>query len=406
VQATAMANLLAGQEVMPIPLPWQGAAGLLAAIFATCGIVFPRRATLKMLGPILAISAILGVGAYLFTRPDIHWLAPTAPLLAIAIATIGAFSWTYFAEDRQRKFMLKALSKVVSPAVAEQLSHEPHRLELGTIRLQLTLLFTDLADFTAMSEAMDVQKLGELLNRYLGEMSDQVLAHQGTLDKYIGDAIMCFWNAPLPQADHAARACRAALAMVAKEAEIRSELRELGAAKLYTRLGINTTDAAVGFVGSSHLFNYTALGDGVNLASRLEGANKLYGSRILLAQSTADLVRDEFILRKLDLLQVKGKRHPLAVFELLGERTASGGNAGGSIAAADNANLQSLASGYEAALANFQKQNWDLAEKQLLELLARFADDEPSKNLLRRIADLRENPPPVDWDGTYIAKEK
>jgi adenylate cyclase len=395
VQATAMVNLLNGQEVMSVPLPVQDAAGLIAASIAAFGIVFPRRASLKMLGPLLAVAVILVAGVHGFVQPDIRWLSPTAPLLAIAIATVGAFSWTYFAEDRQRKFMLKALSKVVSPAVAEQLSRDPQKLALGTVRLPITLLFTDMAGFTAMSEAMDVQKLGKLLNRYLGEMSDQVLANQGTLDKYIGDGIMCFWNAPLPQVDHAARACRAALGIASRENEIRAELQSLGAPHVYTRIGINTTIAAVGFVGSSSLFNYTALGDGVNLASRLEGANKLYGSKILLAQSTADLVEDQFILRKLDLLAVKGKLQPIWVYQLLSERVAE-----------KNEPIEYLVAAYESALADFQKQNWNLAQKQLLELLSRFADDEPSKALLRRIADLRENPPPADWNGVYTAKEK
>ncbi|MDP9175213.1 MAG: adenylate/guanylate cyclase domain-containing protein [Planctomycetota bacterium] len=396
VQATAAANLLAGQSVEPVSSTLQALSGLIASVIAALGIVFPRRALLKLLGPILAIISVLGFGIYLFIQPEIRWLAPTVPLLAVGIATIGAFSWTYFAEDRQRRFMLKALSKVVSPAVAEQLAREPQRLALGTTRRSITLLFTDLADFTNMSESMDVQALGQLLNRYLGAMSDQVLLHEGTLDKYIGDAIMCFWNAPLPQDDHAAQACRAALAIAAKEDEIRVELQSLGAPKLFTRIGINTTDAAVGFVGSSHLFNYTALGDGVNLASRLEGANKLYGSKILLSNSTADLVRDQFIMRKLDVVKVKGKTQPMAVYELLAENTA----------AADNAVKARLAKGYEAALENYTQQNWNAAEQALLELLAEFKDDGPSMALLRRVVDLRINPPPPEWDGVYTAKEK
>lgn len=395
VQATAIENLLDGQSVQPIAENLQNLAALLAAALTAGAIVFFRPALAKILGPIVAVGAILTVGAHLFTQPDIRWLAPTQPLLACAVATVAAFAWTYFAEDRQRKFMLKALSKVVSPAVAEQLSRDPQRLSLGTVRARVTLMFTDLADFTAMSEKIDVQKLGELLNKYLGEMSDQVLLHQGTLDKYIGDAIMCFWNAPLPQADHAARACRAALAIVAREAEIKEEMRQLGATKIFTRLGINTTDAAVGFTGSSHLFNYTALGDGVNLASRLEGANKLYGSRILLAESTANLVREQFILCKLDVLRVKGKREPMAVYELLGEKGCDGGE-----------KLEMFARRYESALGNYQNRHWNAAEQELLELQDRFAENGPIKALLKRIESLREHPPVDDWDGVYEAKEK
>jgi len=396
IQATAMENLIAGQRVRAVTPLFHMLLTLAATALTTIAVVFPRRVMAKILGPILAVAMVLGFGSWLFMRPEIRWLSSTGPLLAVAVATVAAFGWTYFAEDRQRRFMLKALSKVVSPAVAQQLAREPQRLALGTIRTRITLLFTDLANFTDMSEAMDVEKLGQLLNRYLGEMSDQVLLHQGTLDKYIGDAIMCFWGAPLPQEDHATRACRTALAIAVRESAIREELRQLGADKIFTRIGINTTDAAVGFVGSSHLFNYTALGDGVNLASRLEGANKIYGTRIMISQPTAELVRDRFILRKLDVLRVKGKRQPMAVYELLAER--------GALPA--DGQLQSLVSGYERAFSLYQHRQWDPAQKELLELEGRFADDGAIKALLRRIATLRNDPPPDDWDGVYVAKEK
>jgi adenylate cyclase len=393
VQATAIENLLSGASVQPVSPATQIAAALLAAAITALIVVFPRPAFVKMLGPIVAAGGIVAFATKLFLQPDIEWLAPTGPLISVAVAGVAGFGWTYFAEDRQRKFMLKALSKVVSPAVAQQLAREPQRLALGTVRTRVTLLFTDLANFTSMSESIDVQKLGELLNRYLGEMSDQVLVHGGTLDKYIGDAIMCFWNAPLPQEQHAVLACRTALAIAQREDVIREELRNLGASHLFTRIGINTTDAAVGFVGSSHLFNYTALGDGVNLASRLEGANKLYGTRILLAQSTAELVKNEFLLRKVDLLKVKGKTQPMAVYELMAQRGR-------------DAKLEELAAGYQSAFIHYQAQHWDQAEQELLELATRFADDAAVKALLARIGTLRSHPPPPDWDGVYEAKEK
>jgi adenylate cyclase len=355
--------------------------------------MFPRQASLKVLGPIVATAAILGVGILLFRGSHILWLPPVTSLLAIAFASLGAFSWVFFAEDRQRRLMLKALSKVVSPAVAEQLAREPQRLALGTVRTDLTVMFTDLENFTGLSESMDVQKLGTLLNRYLGEMSDQVLLNNGTLDKYIGDAIMCFWNAPLPQANHAVLACRAALAIARREREIQDELKSYGVQRVHTRIGINTTSVAVGFVGSSHLFNYTAVGDGVNLASRLEGANKLYGTSILLSETAAEAVKDHFVLRKIDVLRVKGKRKPMAVYELIAEKGA-------------DTQFEPLIHGYESAFALYQAQQWDQAQKVLLELNGRFADDKACQALLERIEHLRVEPPPADWDGVYTAKSK
>jgi adenylate cyclase len=204
---------------------------------------------------------------------------------------------------------------------------------------------------------------------------------------------MSFWNAPLGQADHAERACRAALGIIRREADIQEDVRKLGAPGLVTRVGINSGPMAVGFTGSSHLINYTVLGDSVNLGSRLEGANKLYNTRIMLADSTAQLVRSRFVLRKLDLLQVKGKLQPMPVFELIAEGPP-------------NQATSRRVGKYEEALALYQCQNWNGAERILIELLAEFPDDGPSKTLIKRIAAYRLDPPGMAWDGVYVAKEK
>ena len=222
-----------------------------------------------------------------------------------------------------------------------------------------------------------MQALGELINRYLGEMSSEVFRQDGTLDKYIGDAVMCFWNAPLPQMDHAARACRAALAMVAREKALYEEMA-VGTKRLFTRIGINTSAMAVGFIGSEHLFNYTALGDGVNLASRLEGANKIYGSQIILSENTAALVKGAFWLRKIDVLRVKGKKEPMAVFELMGERGGEGAAGGADRAAM----LKERIEKYEAAFEAYEGRKWDEAEGLLLEVSGRFGEDGPVTALL------------------------
>jgi adenylate cyclase len=395
VQATAIENMLRGDRVWPVAGLLVALLGLVLAEAVSTGVIVPRKALLKMLAPALGAAVLFGIAIGLFRAGTIHWLPPVQPLLAMVLATPLAFAWTYFAEDRQRRFMLKALSKVVSPAVAEQLSRDPGRLARETMRADLTLLFTDLANFTDLSEGMDVQQLGQFMNRYLGEMSDQVLAQDGTLDKYIGDAIMCFWNAPLPQADHAARACRAALRMVERERDLQEEFSANGTRKVYTRIGINTASVAVGFIGSDHLFNYTALGDGVNLASRLEGANKLYGTRILLSANTAALVQGAFWLRQVDVLRVKGKKEPMAVYQLLGER-----------AAGDPGKHGPLVEGYEKAFAAYRERRWDDAERLLLELCGSFGEDGPAEALLARVREYRTHPPDDAWDGVYVSKSK
>jgi adenylate cyclase len=188
--------------------------------------------------------------------------------------------------------------------------------------------------------------------------------------------------------------------MAARERELHAEFAALATKRIFTRIGINTTSAAVGFVGSEHLFNFTALGDGINLASRLEGANKMYHSQIMLSETTATLVRDRFLLRKLDVLRVKGKKQPMPVYELLAERppTAATGTA--------TADLEAKIRAYEDALAAYQAQKWDAAEQKLLELCARFGEDGPAQALLDREKDFRAHPPAADWDGVYVSTTK
>ena len=393
VQATAIENLIHGDEVRRLGWPVTALATLLTAWLASLGVTLPRQAWLKTLLAALAIAAVCGVAVGLFVKHDIVWLPLAAPLLAGIVATIGAFAWSFFGEDRQRRRLLKALSSVVSPTIAEELARDPSKLAVGGTRREMTVMFTDIAGFTDLSETMPPEKLAPMLNYYLEEMSGIVLHQSGTLDKYIGDAIMSFWNAPLPQVDHAARACRAALRLVERETAIQPELQKLGAKKIYTRVGINSGPMAVGFTGSSHLINYTVLGDSVNLGSRLEGANKLYGTRIMLSQSTADLVKGQFVLRRLDSLRVKGKLEPMPVYELIAEGQPD----------PTTARRVGL---YEEAFDLYQRQRWDEAEKNLLEILAAFPEDAPSKAMQTRIAHFREEAPPGDWDGVYVAKDK
>jgi adenylate cyclase len=204
---------------------------------------------------------------------------------------------------------------------------------------------------------------------------------------------MSFWNAPLDQPDHAVLACRTALGMHRREEEIRPLLAEMDAGHIHTRIGVNTGVVQVGNYGSLQKLNYTVIGANVNLASRLEGANKLYGSYILVAQPTVDLVRDRFLFRKLDLLQVKGSEQPMPVYELMAE-------------GAGTSEQQKLAREFEAALVAYHLKKWDEAERILIVLGELFPDDAPLATLLQRVRDFRKNPPPANWNGVYVAKDK
>jgi adenylate cyclase len=403
IQATAVENMLEGQQVSQFSPRLLKILPLLLAAAGVFGSIYPRRALVKLLIPAASLALLLGMGVLLFRQLHIWWLPPARSLLALMIATPAGFAYTYFIEDRQSRFMLGALRKVVSPAVADALSKDPEKLRLDTEPRIMTMLFTDLVNFTGRSESMknQNQELVSLLNAYFEVMSEEVIRQNGTLDKYIGDSIMCFWNAPQEQKDHAVLACRAALAMNARqnhEFKIESQDGTVREYKLDTRIGINTDIANFGFVGSSHRISYTILSDGVNLASRLEGANKLYGTRILISNTTADLVKDRFHLRKLDLLQVKGKGTAIAVYELIAEKT--------DIKPSLDPSTEEVVSAYHDALANMQQRNWDLAEKILLESRDQFGDDPPSVALLKRIGKYRQNPPPENWDGSYEATDK
>jgi adenylate cyclase len=392
-QTTAIDNLMSGDRV-------QESGGFLAALIvwlaslaAAIGVILPRQVIFKVLAAALAAAALIGFAVLWFLGPSIHWLPLASPLLALLLAVVGAFAFTYFVEDRQRRFVLKALGQYISPEVAAEIERDPDSLKLFGRRREMTVMFTDIQGFTDLSESMESEKLSAMLNFYLGEMSALVLQRNGTLDKYIGDAIMSFWNAPSLQPDHAALACRAALAMRDREAQIQDQLGQMGAAGLLTRIGINTGPMVFGNLGSPQKFNYTVLGDSVNLGSRLEGANKFYGSRILVAETTVAITRDQFVYRELDLLRVKGKQKPLAVFELLQE---------GSPDPATRDRIER----YGQALKLYRAQKWDEAEAVLNALHAQYPDDIPAAYLLKRIGKLRLDPPPPDWDGVYVAKDK
>jgi adenylate cyclase len=288
---------------------------------------------------------------------------------------------------------LKALAQYVSPAVARELSLDRTRLRLGSERREMTVLFTDIAGFTDLSEGLPPDRLGDLLNFYLGKMSDVVLNLDGTLDKYIGDAIMAFWNAPLSQPDHALRACQVAMAMRELEKEIAPELARRGGAGMYTRIGVHTGPMAVGNLGSVDKFNYSVIGDAVNVGSRLEGANKLYGTRILLSEATHAHLADHVLARKIDVLRLKGKLEPITVYEPIARRS------GATPLQVEQALL------YEEALASLRAMQWDIAEQQFNNLLAKWPEDPPSKAMLKRIAAFREMGL-TDWDGVYVAVEK
>ena len=295
---------------------------------------------------------------------------------------------------KEGDFVKSTFKRFVAARVVEQLIREPERLKLRGEKKELTVCFWDLSGFTPLSEKLEPERLVEIVNEYLGAVTDVIFAHEGTLDKYEGDAIMAFWGAPVDQADHALRACRAALDSLTALRLLSIKLERSGRPSLGMRIGINTGPMVVGTMGSAVRMDYTVMGDAVNLASRLEGANKTYGTRVLVSEPTRRAAGEAIEARELDLLAVKGKTQASRVFELRGLAGAVGGE--------ERAGCRT----YERGLAAYRGRRWDEAEALFKEAARRLGGDPASEELLRRLSRLRSEPPPAGWDGTFILAEK
>ena len=292
---------------------------------------------------------------------------------------------------RERDRIKSTFKKYLAPEVVEYLLAHPEAQALGGERKRLTVLFSDLAGFTSISEDRAPEQVIGILNEYLSLVARRVVARGGTLDKFIGDAVMAFFGAPVPRADHPVRACQAALDHLAVLDELRPRWESGAWPELDVRVGVNTGDMLVGNVGGDEGRDYTVIGDAVNLASRLEGANKEYGTRILVSEAVRDEVGAAFELRELDLLQVKGKDRPVRVFELLGEP--------GHLAR--HPPLASTVSQFAAGLAAYRALDLAAARRAFEAALVATPGDGPSRTFLARCRTLEAAPPPAGWTGVH-----
>jgi adenylate cyclase len=370
IQATLIDNILANDALRSAPPHITVLLTLLLSMGAAVAVTLGRRLWHTMVAFVIFLPApvVLAFIAY----AEGYWLPMVAPLLAIGFALTAAVCINYATEGRQRAYIRHAFEHYLSPVVIKQLIDNPTRLQLGGERRDLSMMFTDLQGFSSISEHLDAHALTALLNDYLSDMSAIILQEGGTLDKYEGDAIIAFWNAPVAQPDHAVRACRAALRCQRRLAERRQELFERSGANLIMRIGLNSGPAVVGNMGSQQRFDYTMLGDQVNLAARLEGANKVFGTFLMVSEQTWTQVNHHFIGRELGTLRVVGRRTPVTVYEIVGF--------------ADEARPDYLDI-FEDALRLYKK-------KELHSALARFQrlpDDPPSQSYVRRCQDALES---------------
>ena len=354
-------------------------------------IIIKRRSAVSSIIIGLAfIAVILGAAATAFRYTGIYFHVIT-PAGSVFVTFLIYTMINLITTSREKVFIKNAFGHYLSQDVISQLLNDPDKLQLGGDKKELTAIFTDVKGFSTISESLDPTDLVKLLNEYLTAMSDIILDSRGTIDKYEGDAIISFFGAPLEFSDHAELACSAAVKMKKKELEINKLFLEkkMAANSLLTRIGINTGEMVVGNMGTARKMDYTIMGNAVNLAARLEGVNKQYGTWILASEYTIIKTGNKFACRKLDPVRVVGINTPVQLFELIDEMSE-----------AKDQTLEIIDLSHKA-LEKFQTQDWSGCEEYFNKVLRIAPDDGPAFTYLKRCADFKKTPPPKNWDGVF-----
>lgn len=338
------------------------------------------------------------VGSWWSYHGFLWLLDATAIAVSTTLVALHAYGVKFVSEFLQKQQIKKQFGTYLSPAMVERLQKNPELLTLGGESRELSIMFTDVRGFTTISEhyGSDVQGLTKIMNRYMTAMTAKILENQGTLDKYIGDAQMAFWNAPLDDAGHAKNAVRTALEMMGSLDGFNREIAAEGVPPFGMGLGINTATVVVGNMGSDQRFDYTCLGDGVNLASRLEGQSKPYGVKIVLGSLTAQQVADEYFVLELDTIAVKGKKQGVQIYTVLDTQGQ------------DVNEWKAARELHDLMISCYRKQQWTSARKWTQDLIGSFAGqmDHYYAMWLERIGEMSHKTLPEDWDGTYVATSK
>lgn len=319
----------------------------------------------------------------------------STPILVILLTFGGHTIYRYVLSQHEKKMITGAFAHYVPAKVVDQILADPEKLSLGGEECEVTIMFTDVAGFTSLSEKLTPAELVKLLNEYLTEMTDTVLAHDGIIDKYEGDAIMAEFGVPVPYDNHAFMACKTAIEMQKKLIKLREKWKKEGKPELRARIGINTGVVIVGNMGSRDVFDYTVMGDHVNLGSRLEGANKFYGTEIMISEFTYDYVKDEFHTRELDLIRVKGKDKPIKVFQLIKSKKEK-----------VSEDFLKMLDVYNKGIQHYKIQEWSEAIDCFEACLNFVPEDPPSVEYRSRCIEFKFNSPGPDWDGITVMKEK
>ena len=386
LQASILETLIRGDSVA-IPL-WGQLADLAAFFGLALALVVLSRLRFSIIYIVILLAGYIYLPVYLFNAQSILFDV-TFNVLAVALIYIHIYTAKYITEYLQKQQIKKQFGTYLSPDLVAQLQRQPELLQLGGTEQELSIMFTDVRGFTAISEyyGKNVQGLTSIMNRYMTAMTKAILENRGTLDKYIGDAQMAFWNAPVNNPKHALDAVKTAFQMLSALKEFNDEVTQEGVPAFGMGLGINTATVVVGNMGSDQRFDYTCLGDGVNLASRLEGQSKPYGVKLVIGPQTADMVRDVYQVVELDLIAVKGKTEPARIYTVFEKR---------------NAKAEEV---HNRFLSCYRSGDWDRARSMSLALKPLW-DGDLADYYDMMYDRMKQSPPPANWNGVYTATSK
>lgn len=387
--ANVIETIVSGRFPQEMP-PWAGMVLLALIDLAALFLVMRLKRLSFLLPALVGLMLVFNLfGLALFSYGTLY---PVLYLnLSFLAVTALAIAFQYLTESREKRFVRTSFQHYLMPEVVNELIEHPEKLALGGERKDMTILFSDIRDFTAIAERLSPQDLTRLMNEYLTAMTDIVMESKGVVDKYIGDAVMAFWGAPLENESQAGDACRAAIRMSEGLTELNAGWKQGGSPELAIRIGIATGPVIVGNMGSARRFNYTVMGDEVNFASRLEGLNKAYGTECIVSEATKSATSSSGLLfRELDLVRVKGRQGPRRIYELV---TRTQGDA-------PLEQFEHFDAGREA----YRRSDWSAAIAHFQRALE-TGNDGPSRELLRRSQEFLKNPP-GSWDGAYTFQSK
>ncbi len=392
IHATALDNILSGRPAAPLPMP---ACLLILLVLAAVSAWSSRVLSVSRMAltHVLLIVLIL-VAALACSFGNLPQMPILIPLLQIVISLIALTSWRYLSEEREKIKVRKMFATMVSPEVLHHMEENPESFSLSGQRTEATMMFSDVAGFTTISEALGPDKLVDLLNQYLTPMTDIIMESGGYLDKYAGDGIMAEWGVPKPDPRHAVAACFACLDQQARLTAMREDLFAQFGYRLVVRMGVNTGIVSAGNMGSSKHFSYTVMGDAVNLAARLEPTNKDYDTLIIIGQRTWELAKDEIESRFLDRIVVKGKTEAIPIHELIARK--------GLI----STEFRQVVELYQEGFKLHEERRWDEALDCFRRALAIRPEDGPAKAMIERVEHYIAEPPPAKWQGEYVRKKK